>query len=283
MKIKTPVGYLLVDIKGTEHDYPGVVVKLSPDGFEDGARPLAVVDFDSETQEINAYLYADANSDEPTNVEVLLPFVSNCGPETAAEKLALDIVDFFHDVDTYDYEDTFGDYEDVQEHQVALATTVKNLESTEGKVSVIKKILGYLDEEDNPEVNRDMFVSIIDRIIGMDIQGNAACCDDSDVFVRSNIRNEHCDTIKVELLNFFWTKVRDLYRGVKIPVNVIRLQIHLGMQSVAVAIFETDDLVPEFNVIHTADPNVIKEDSLSKYTFLQIIDFFEQLINKIYI
>ncbi len=27
-KVKTPIGYLMVEAKGTENEYPGVVVKL---------------------------------------------------------------------------------------------------------------------------------------------------------------------------------------------------------------------------------------------------------------
>jgi len=74
LKVKTPQGYFLVKENGTENDYPGVVVFFSPDGYEDGAYPLAVIEHDSETEELKLRLYEERHCDEPTEVRVLPNF-----------------------------------------------------------------------------------------------------------------------------------------------------------------------------------------------------------------
>lgn len=64
MKIKTPVGYIVVLEKGTEEEYPGVYVCHSPDGesFDcqyDGL--IACVDYDAETGRFLTETYSESD------------------------------------------------------------------------------------------------------------------------------------------------------------------------------------------------------------------------------
>lgn len=56
--VKTPLGYIIVEAKGTEEDYPGVYVSFSKDGSvpsPDGI--IACVEYDTITEEIKTVDY----------------------------------------------------------------------------------------------------------------------------------------------------------------------------------------------------------------------------------
>lgn len=67
-KVKTPVGYLVVEAKGTEDEYPGVFVGFSEDGEKlDVSQMVACVEFDSCAEEIRTEVYKEGY-EEPNNI-----------------------------------------------------------------------------------------------------------------------------------------------------------------------------------------------------------------------
>lgn len=68
LKVKIPNGYLLVEEKGTESEYPGVFISFSKDGEEsDVNEMIACVEFDSCSEEIKTETYRKG-FDEPNNI-----------------------------------------------------------------------------------------------------------------------------------------------------------------------------------------------------------------------
>lgn len=67
-KVKMPNGYLMVEEKGVEDEYPGVYIIFSKDGEEyDVNNIIACVEYDSCTEEIKTETYSE-NCDEPVGV-----------------------------------------------------------------------------------------------------------------------------------------------------------------------------------------------------------------------
>lgn len=67
-KVKIPGGYLMVEAKGTETEYPGVFISYSKDGKEyDASKIIACVEFDSCAEEIRTETYREG-IDEPNNI-----------------------------------------------------------------------------------------------------------------------------------------------------------------------------------------------------------------------
>lgn len=67
-KVKIPSGYLMVEEKGTETEYPGVVVSFSTDGNNPyGENVIACVEYDSSAEEIRTETYEKCY-DEPNNI-----------------------------------------------------------------------------------------------------------------------------------------------------------------------------------------------------------------------
>ena len=70
LKIKIPTGYLMVEAKGIETEYPGVFVSFSESGKETGTLPddlIACVEFDTFNKEIRTSTYKNSQ-DEPTHI-----------------------------------------------------------------------------------------------------------------------------------------------------------------------------------------------------------------------
>lgn len=57
-KVKIPNGYLMVEEKGVENEYPGVIISFSQDGKElDANNIIACVEYDSSSEEIKTETY----------------------------------------------------------------------------------------------------------------------------------------------------------------------------------------------------------------------------------
>lgn len=68
-RVKTPVGYLMVEEKGAENEYPGVFVSFSGDGKEyDVSEIIACVEYDTGSGEIKTETYV---KDEEQPVDIL--------------------------------------------------------------------------------------------------------------------------------------------------------------------------------------------------------------------
>ena len=68
MKIRIPTGYLLVEEKGAEDEYPGVFISFSKDGvtYSDN-NAIATVEVDTPTGEIQTVTYIQ-NEEEPNHI-----------------------------------------------------------------------------------------------------------------------------------------------------------------------------------------------------------------------
>lgn len=67
-KVKIPNGYLMVEEKGAEDEYPGVFISFSEDGKEfDVSKIIACVEYDNPANEIKTETYSKDN-DEPNNI-----------------------------------------------------------------------------------------------------------------------------------------------------------------------------------------------------------------------
>lgn len=67
-KVKIPNGYLIVESKGTESDYPGVFIVFSKDGTEkDMSNLVACVEYDSFSEELKTETY-QKEYEEPNNI-----------------------------------------------------------------------------------------------------------------------------------------------------------------------------------------------------------------------
>lgn len=63
-KVKTPVGYIMVEAKGAEDEYPGVYISFSEDGERyDVSNMIACVEFVTDDNEITTetYQYGEEN------------------------------------------------------------------------------------------------------------------------------------------------------------------------------------------------------------------------------
>lgn len=68
LKIKIPNGYLMVEKKGAEEDYPGVFISFSEDGkSSDLNQMIACVEYDSVEKEIKTETYSK-DFDEPNHI-----------------------------------------------------------------------------------------------------------------------------------------------------------------------------------------------------------------------
>lgn len=66
--VKTPLGYIMVEAKGTEDEYPGVYISLSKDGNKLNADDIiACVEYDTLTKEIKTETY-EHGVEEPVNI-----------------------------------------------------------------------------------------------------------------------------------------------------------------------------------------------------------------------
>ena len=67
-KVKIPTGYIMVEAKGTEDEYPGVYVSFSESGenYNTGDM-IACVEYDSGTGEIKTEAY-EMGMEEPTHI-----------------------------------------------------------------------------------------------------------------------------------------------------------------------------------------------------------------------
>ena len=68
-KIKIPNGYLMVEEKGAENDYPGVFISFSTTGEEGfaGQNMIACVEYDTYAGEIKTETYRK-DFDDPNNI-----------------------------------------------------------------------------------------------------------------------------------------------------------------------------------------------------------------------
>ena len=67
-KVKIPNGYLMVEEKGTENEYPGVFISFSKDGKEfDINNIIACVEYDTFAEEIKTETYRK-DFEEPNNI-----------------------------------------------------------------------------------------------------------------------------------------------------------------------------------------------------------------------
>lgn len=68
MKIRIPTGYLIVEEKGVEDEYPGVFISFSKDGvtYSDN-NAIATVEVDTPTGEIQTVTYIQ-NEEEPNHI-----------------------------------------------------------------------------------------------------------------------------------------------------------------------------------------------------------------------
>lgn len=66
--VKTPVGYLMVEEKGAENEYPGVYISFSKDGKQyDVGQMIACVEYDNYTLQIETDSYRE-NEDTPIEI-----------------------------------------------------------------------------------------------------------------------------------------------------------------------------------------------------------------------
>ena len=67
-KVKIRNGYLMVEEKGTENEYPGVFISFSKDGKEfDINNIIACVEYDTSSEEIKTETYRK-DFEEPNNI-----------------------------------------------------------------------------------------------------------------------------------------------------------------------------------------------------------------------
>ena len=68
LKIKVPTGYLIVEEKGAENEYPGVFISFSEDGthYADTSA-IATVEVDTQTNKIQTVTYTK-NQEEPNHI-----------------------------------------------------------------------------------------------------------------------------------------------------------------------------------------------------------------------
>ena len=67
-KVKIPNGYLMVEEKGIEDEYPGVFISFSKDGEKFGvSQMIACVEYDSCAEEIRTETYSKDN-EEPNHI-----------------------------------------------------------------------------------------------------------------------------------------------------------------------------------------------------------------------
>lgn len=67
-KVKIPNGYLMVEEKGTENEYPGVFISFSKDGKEfDTNNIIACVEYDTFSEEIKTETYRK-DFEEPNHI-----------------------------------------------------------------------------------------------------------------------------------------------------------------------------------------------------------------------
>lgn len=67
-KVKIPNGYLMVEEKGTESEYPGVIISFSEDGKSfDISNMIACVEYDTCSEEIKTETYREGY-EEPNNI-----------------------------------------------------------------------------------------------------------------------------------------------------------------------------------------------------------------------
>ena len=67
-KVKIPNGYLMIEEKGTETEYPGVFISFSKDGTEyDVNNIIACVEYDTFAEEIKTETYRK-DFEEPNNI-----------------------------------------------------------------------------------------------------------------------------------------------------------------------------------------------------------------------
>ena len=67
-KVKTPIGYLMVEAKGVEDEYPGVFISFSKDGKKyDVSQIIACVEYDTCSEEIKTECYRK-DFEEPNNI-----------------------------------------------------------------------------------------------------------------------------------------------------------------------------------------------------------------------
>lgn len=67
-KVKIPSGYLMIEEKGTEDEYPGVFISFSKDGkVYDVSQIIACVEYDTFSEEIKAETYCK-KYDDPLNI-----------------------------------------------------------------------------------------------------------------------------------------------------------------------------------------------------------------------
>ena len=67
-KVKIPNGYLMIEGKGTETEYPGVFISFSKDGTEyDVNNIIACVEYDTFAEEIKTETYRK-DFEEPNNI-----------------------------------------------------------------------------------------------------------------------------------------------------------------------------------------------------------------------
>lgn len=67
-KVKTPIGYLMVEAKGVEDEYPGIFISFSKDGNKyDVSQIIACVEYDTCSEEIKTECYRK-DFEEPNNI-----------------------------------------------------------------------------------------------------------------------------------------------------------------------------------------------------------------------
>ena len=67
-RVKIPGGYLMVEAKGTESEYPGVYISYSDDGKKyDVSKIIACIEYDSCAEEIRTETYREG-VEEPDNI-----------------------------------------------------------------------------------------------------------------------------------------------------------------------------------------------------------------------
>ena len=67
-KVKIPNGYLMIEEKGAENEYPGVFISFSKDGKGfDTSSMIACVEYDTSSEEIKTETYRK-DFEEPNNI-----------------------------------------------------------------------------------------------------------------------------------------------------------------------------------------------------------------------
>ena len=66
-KIKTPIGYFIVEEKGVELEYPGVWISFSKDGKKYNDELIACVEYDTFNEEIKTECY-EKNREDPISI-----------------------------------------------------------------------------------------------------------------------------------------------------------------------------------------------------------------------